>query len=234
MVHNKRMSVLFRRRRVASMIFMLVFFAYVIVVNFKVADSEVIVKTSGGVLASKVLGSLPVKARAESGEYAREQFGADWISISGCNTRNIILNRDLKSTVVDDVCNVLSGVLDDPYSGKVIEFKRGSSSSSLVQIDHVVALSDAWQKGAQDMTKEKRIELANDALELLAVGGTANQQKSGSDAASWLPSFIPFRCQYVARQIAVKQKYKLWVTSAERDAISAVLSRCPNETLPNP
>jgi hypothetical protein len=123
-------------------------------------------------------------------------------------------------------------VLNDPYTGKTIEFQRGETSSQTVQIDHVVALSDAWQKGAQQLAFEKRVALANDPLELLAVDGEANQQKSDGDAATWLPANKSFRCQYVARQIAVKQKYMLWVTEPEKQAMLRVLGSCPGQRLP--
>jgi hypothetical protein len=144
------------------------------------------------------------------------------------------LNRDLVDVVLNDKCQVVSGTLNDPYTGKTISFIRGSSTSADIQIDHVVALSDAWQKGAQQMTHDQRVILANDPLELLAADGSANQQKEDGDAATWLPSNKTFRCQYVARQIAVKQKYSLWVTQAEHDAISDILSKCPDQLLPSP
>lgn len=152
---------------------------------------------------------------------------------NGCDTRNIILNRDLVNVVIDDQCHVLSGILNDPYTGKTINFIRGAGTSGDVQIDHVVALGDAWQKGAQLLTKEKRTELANDPLELLAVDGSSNMDKSDGDAATWLPPNKAFRCQYVARQVAVKQKYSLWVTQAEHDAIQLILANCPNQMLPS-
>jgi len=180
------------------------------------------------------LEDLTIKGRAPKTGYSRDQFGKDWSKTNGCDTRNIILNRDLFNVKVNDKCEVVSGILNDPYTGKTIQFTRGSDSSSAIQIDHVVALSDAWQKGAQQFTSAMRIALANDPLELLAVDGPANIQKSDGDAATWLPSNKPFRCQYVARQIAVKQKYKLWVTQAEHDAITVVLSKCPGQLLPSP
>ena len=95
-----------------------------------------------------------------------------------------------------------------------------------MQIDHVVALSDAWQKGAQQLTAEQRVQLANDPLNLLAVDGPANQAKSDADAATWLPPHKPFHCQYVARQVAVKRKYQLWVTEAEKEAMIRILLSC--------
>jgi hypothetical protein len=180
--------------------------------------------------ALSVLDSLAVKGRAPKTGYARTQFGNGWATSGGCDTRERILQRDLVNTVVSDGCKVMSGLLHDPYTGKDITFTRGVDTSSAVQIDHVVALSDAWQTGAQQLTADQRQQLANDPLELLAVDGPANQQKSDGDAATWLPSNKPFRCQYVARQIAVKAKYSLWVTAAEKEAIQRVLASCPDQT----
>lgn len=187
-------------------------------------------EVSGG--AFQVLNELEVKGRAPKTGYTRAQFGNGWAEIRGCDTRNTILARDLIDIRTNEKCQVISGILNDPYTGKVIQFQRGEGTSDDVQIDHVVALSDAWQKGAQQLTVERREELANDPLELLAVEGAANQQKSDSDAASWLPSQKAFRCQYVARQVAVKKKYALWVTAAEKDAIIRVLSTCPGQPIP--
>lgn len=184
-------------------------------------------------LAVSVLAKIEVKGRAPKTGYARSEFGNGWASWKNCDTRQRILARDLTNIKLgDDGCTVVSGDLNDPYSGEVINFIHGSGTSSLVQIDHVVALSDAWQKGAQNLTSQQREAMANDDLELIAVSGTANQQKSDGDAATWLPANKAFRCQYVARQIAVKIKYSLWMTQAERDAIARVLETCPEQRLP--
>lgn len=180
--------------------------------------------------AMTALESLETKGRAPKTGYSRDQFGDGWGTIQGCDTRNIILSRDLDNVVYDEVCKVMSGVLDDPYTGETIPFNRQDAAA--VQIDHVVALSDAWQKGAQLLSAKQRQQLANDPLDLLAVDGPANQQKGDGDAATWLPSNKAFRCEYVARQIAVKQKYHLWVTEAERNTMQQVLSRCPGQRLP--
>ena len=180
--------------------------------------------------AAETLEILEVKGRAAKTGYSRDQFGSGWVKVNGCDTRNIILYRDLVDAVLDKECTVLSGTLNDSYTGKVITFQK--SDGSAVQIDHVIALSDAWQKGAQLLSREMRIQLANDPLELIAVDGDANQQKSDGDAATWLPSNKSFRCEYVARQIAIKQKYSLWVTIAEKEAIKGVLTTCPEQPLP--
>lgn len=183
--------------------------------------------------AVDLLDQIQVKGRAAKTGYARTQFGDGWATTNGCDTRNIILNRDLKDVVTSQDCKVQAGLLDDPYTGKIISFTKGADTSAAVQIDHVVALSNTWQTGAQQLTKERRKELANDPLELLAVDGPANQAKGDGDAATWLPSNKSFRCQYIARQIAVKAKYMLWVTPAERVAMLSILDRCPTQALPS-
>jgi hypothetical protein len=180
------------------------------------------------------LESIPVKGRAPKTGYSRDQFSAGWADVGGCDTRNYILKRDMTGVITksETDCTVESGTLNDPYTGKIIKFTRGVGTSDDVQIDHVVAVSDAWQKGAQQIDVSERAQFYNDPLNLLAVDGPANQKKSDSDAASWLPPNKDYRCRYVARQVAVKIKYKLWVTQAEHDAIKNVLSSCPSQTLP--
>lgn len=182
--------------------------------------------TSDGRSTATILAELPVKGRAPKTGYARVQFGNGWDSSIGCDTRNRILARDLADVRLDNDCRVISGTLADPYTGKRISFIRGATTSEAVQIDHVVALSNAWQTGAQVLTYERRVEFSNDPLNLMAVDGGANQQKADGDAATWLPPHKPFRCQYVDRQVRVKQKYGLWVTVAEKDAIRRVLAKC--------
>ena len=180
--------------------------------------------------ALRILNTLPVKGRAPKTGYSRAQFGDAWSDIdhNGCDTRNDILNRDLTAKQHKNPrgCVVISGILNDPYTGKIINFIRGKDTSEQVQIDHVVALSDAWQSGAQEISAQERLQLANDPENLLAVDGPANQQKSDSDAATWLPANASFRCSYVARQIRVKAKYHLWVKPAEKEAMINVLTPC--------
>lgn len=182
--------------------------------------------------ALTTLDTIAVKGRAPKTGYTRSQFGSGWERVGSCDMRNIILARDLTGTKISDDCKVMRGTLHDPYTGEVIEFVRGPDTSDDVQIDHVVALSNAWQTGAQQLTSEQRAKLANDPLELLAVKGEANQQKGDGDAATWLPANKAFRCQYVARQVAVKAKYGLWVTPPEKQAMQSILAKCPGQRLP--
>jgi len=176
-----------------------------------------------------LLATLPIKGRAPMTGYVRTTvFGAAWLDVdhNGCDTRNDILARDLTSITRSGVCRVMTGELADPYLDQTISFVRGNTTSAYVQIDHVVALGDAWQTGAQQLSLAQRISLANDPLNLLAVDAKSNAQKGAGDAATWLPANKSFRCDYVTRQVSVKATYGLWVTQAEHDAIARVLDTC--------
>jgi len=192
---------------------------------------------AAGQPAAEVLATLPVKGRAPETGYDRDQFGPQWADVdhNGCDTRNDVLARDLtaeafKSGTQD--CVVVTGTLADPYTAQTITFQKGDGSS--VDIDHVVALSNGWQTGAFGWDEARRTAFANDPLNLLAVDYSANRQKGDGDAATWLPANRGYRCSYVARQVAVKAGYGLWVTQAEHDAIARVLETCPGEPVPAP
>ncbi len=192
---------------------------------------------SGEVSAAlQTLAGLPVKGRAPKTGYTRDQFGQAWsddVDVegghNGCDTRNDILRRDITAPQIKpgtQGCVVLSGTLADAYSDQVIAFVRGETTSEAVQIDHMVALSNAWQTGAQQLTAAQRQDLANDPLNLQAVSGPVNDAKGDGDAATWLPPNVGYRCEYVTRQIQVKAKYGLWVVPAEHDAMARVLGGC--------
>ncbi len=226
-----------RRRSIAVLMLALIFAGFTSYrgLTTKPKPSSATTVTEGQTSpASVALAKLAIKGRAPKTGYSRDQFSSGWAVVAGCDIRERILRRDLKPVVVDpqNNCTVKSGTLDDPYTAKTINFARGAGTSSKVQIDHVVAVSDAWQKGAQQLTAAKRHDFYNDPLNLLAVDGPTNQKKGDGDAATWLPPNKEYRCRYVARQIAVKLKYLLWVTQAEHDAMSRVLSTCPGQALP--
>lgn len=193
----------------------------------------------GGVPAARLeaakasLAAIPAKGRAPKTGYTRAQFGQAWADTdrNGCDTRNDILGRDIseptfKAGTRD--CLVLSGTFYDPYTGKTIDFQRGEKSGD-VQIDHVVALSDAWQKGAQQWTVQKRLEFANDPANLRAADGAANQEKGDGDLATWLPPNKLFRCEYAVMVVEVKAAYGLWMTQAEHDKAGELLGACRAE-----
>jgi Protein of unknown function (DUF1524) len=178
--------------------------------------------------------ALPVKGWDRVRDFDRARFGEPWsddvnveFGHNGCNTRDDILRRDLADLQVrPGTCFAQSGILHDPYTGATIVFTRGPNTSPAVQIDHVVALSDAWYKGARLWDDQRRRDFANDPRNLLAVGGQDNFDKAFRDAASWLPPNVAFRCAFVARQVEVKTDYQLWVSAREKDAMRSVLRGC--------
>lgn len=179
--------------------------------------------------ARDILAALPVKGSAPKTGYDRvADFGEAWLDVdgNGCDTRDDILARDLADVVRRDGCVVLSGTLADPYTGTSIPFVRGPDTSARIQIDHVVPLLDAWRTGARALTQEARERLANDPLNLVAVDGPTNQRKGAGNAATWLPPAKAYRCEYAARQVAVKSAYGLWVVPAERAALERILGGC--------
>jgi len=177
------------------------------------------------------LATLPVRGRAPMTGYSREAFGPAWLDANrnGCDERNDILARDLRDTTAES-CRVLTGSLADPYTGRTISYVYGDGA--LVDIDHVVALGNAWVSGAWRWDLRERAALATDPLNLLAVDASANRQKGDGDAATWLPAAKAYRCAYVARQVAVKAKFGLSVTAPEHDAVARVLTTCPDQPLP--
>lgn len=177
--------------------------------------------------------TLTVAAPSSMNGYARARFGQPWTDTAdvagghnGCDTRNDILARDLTGVRTSNGCKVLSGTLVDPYTGKVISFIRGKDTSALVQIDHLVALGNAWVSGASSWPLPKMKMIANDPLNLMAVDGSSNMSKSDRAADEWLPANASFRCTYVKRQVMVKNKYQLTVTAAEKTVMDAYRGRC--------
>lgn len=159
---------------------------------------------------------------------------------SKANQWDWVYNRDFdKTTLKNENGNVTHGELRaDPYSGQTIVY---DGKAGAVDIEHIVARSEAWDSGASKWTQQKRDEFANDPLETMAVSASGNRSHGEKDAAKWLPSsgspLFPngnpsYDCKYVARQIAVKAKYGLTVDKAEHDAMSRTLTACPAQTIP--
>ena len=182
--------------------------------------------------ATDLLAALPTKGRAPKTGYDRTgHFGRAWIDVdrNGCDTRNDILARDLTDETLDGPCKVMTGWLDNVYGGVDVAFTRGQDTSTEVQVDHVVALMNAWETGAQQLPQAQREALANDPLNLQATDASSNARKQAGDAATWLPPATSYRCEYVARQISVKAVYGLWVTAPERAAMDGILASCPGQ-----
>src|SRR5699024_6662251 len=122
-------------------------------------------------------------------------------------------------------CIVISGILDDPYTGDRIEFRK--SDAIAVQIDHVYPLAAAWDMGAHDWTDARRRRFANDVdVELLAVDGPANQRKGDATPQDWVPSAAAYRCFYAAKYLTVAVRYGLPVTVGDHEVLARVAARC--------
>lgn len=231
---NQKIS--YRKRRIIAALTLTILFGLWVAISPKSYDTEIVPSENSAVptdpnttLAVDILAKLKIKGRAPKTGYKRDEFYSGWPTVDGCSLRQKIIRREVGDSAIMDGCDVIGGNFIETYTGATLNFGAKSEFSKGIQIDHVVALSDAWQKGAQSLSAEVRYDIATDPLNLLAVDSSANQQKSDGDAATWLPPNKAFRCQYVARQISVKYKYGLWITQAEHDAIAKVLNTCPNE-----
>ncbi|MDI3420213.1 HNH endonuclease family protein [Streptomyces luteolus] len=165
--------------------------------------------------------------------YRRAEFGATWsdeVDVpggrNGCDTRDDVLRRDLKELREGDrnPCVVLSGTLDDPYTGKQLPYHYRRASR--IETDHVVALGAAWRAGAWAWTPRQRLNYANDLDVLLAVDKQANADKSSKTPDKWQPRRA-YRCEYARRWTAIKARYRLTVTEPEKRSLRNMLSTCP-------
>ncbi len=157
--------------------------------------------------------------------YSRQEFGTAWKDVdhNGCDTRDDILSRDLEKVTRRDKCTVVSGNLDDPYTGNTIEFAK--ARATLVQIDHIFPLGLAWRMGAAQWSKDKRTQLANDRDNLLAVSGRPNEQKGDKGPSEWQPR-TQYQCVYAEKFIGVADEYQLSVTEADESKLSDMLDGC--------
>lgn len=174
-----------------------------------------------------ILGKIAIKGRAPMTGYDRDYFHFPSGKINGCPTYDAILKRDMGNIQFGkNICEVLQGTLIDPYTGAEVTYREGLGSRNTANIDHIVALGDAWQKGAQQFSDTKRKQFANDPLNLFTTSRQANTQKHDGDAATWMPPVRAVWCDYVSAQIIVKDKYDLWMTQAEHDRIATILQTC--------
>lgn len=218
------------RRDIPIMVCIFVLFGLLIAALPAAADE--------GENASVALERLMVKAQSDDYRFSeREDLFGTWLhndELGGsATTRDYILQRDMENVTFTSERHVNTGTLYDPYTGETIYFQRGQSTSNKVQIDHVVAVGEAYESGADAWTKDQRVAYANDPYVLLAIKGSANASKSDKDAANWLPSQKSYDCSYVSRQIGIKEHYGLSVDTAEKEAMRSVLSQCPSgQTIP--
>ncbi|REE98162.1 HNH endonuclease family protein [Thermomonospora umbrina] len=182
-------------------------------------------RSTDGSTARRDLARLRIATEGGGAGYAREKYGQRWRDIdnNGCDQRNDVLARDLRDIIRRDRCVVVSGRLDDPYTGRRIMFSK--SDADEVQIDHLYPLALSWRMGAAGWTEARRERFANDHRNLLAVWGVVNGQKGDSGPGEWKPR-KEYQCTYAIKYIAVARGYDLPITRADRDALNGFLDRC--------
>jgi CRISPR/Cas system Type II protein with McrA/HNH and RuvC-like nuclease domain len=123
-------------------------------------------------------------------------------------------------------CVVIAGTLPtDPYTGRRIEFRK--TEATKVQIDHVYPLARAWDMGAVHWPLQRRVDANDQAVNLVAVDGSANASKNDEGPGEWIPINRSYRCTYVLRKLQVARKYTLPITTADRDAAQVITRSCP-------
>ena len=164
--------------------------------------------------------------------YDRSLF-PHWIVISdGCDTREVVLIRQAKAGPdVGPDCRVGAGRWFSAFDGVTVR------DPSTMDIDHLVALSEAWASGAHAWTLDRRRSFANDVAyrrSLIAVTASSNRSKGDQDPAEWLPPRTAYRCQYVSDWIAVKYRWRLSIDVDERAALTVLVTGCNNPRITVP
>ncbi|MGI6798546.1 HNH endonuclease family protein [Gordonia sihwensis] len=179
--------------------------------------------------ALDTLESLPVRPAELGSDYDRTRdFGPRWtdnnatrLGHNGCRTDDDVIREQVLDAVMEDRCTVVSGTVNDPYSGQSYPFER-----SAVQVDHVVALKAIWTTGGRYLSSSERRDIANDEHNLIVVNASDNMSKGNKDFSQWRPSNAAYVCIYGANQIEVKSRYNLWVTPDEEAALRDHLTDC--------
>jgi hypothetical protein len=173
------------------------------------------------------LDSIRVEPERRRG-YQREDW-PHWRESKGCiNVREEVLIRDSldPAKLSADGCAVESGLWRDPYTGQVLRDPK------LIDIDHMVALEEAFQSGGYDWDRDRRASYANDLSDrrtLLAVSREANRAKGSKGPEEWLPPDISYRCRYIADWISVKARWALTMDESERVAVGNILADCEDQ-----
>lgn len=147
---------------------------------------------------------------------------------NGCDQRSDVLRTQLTEVLVKPGtrgCVVQSGVLDDPYSGARVYYRRGDPARS-VEVDHVVPLAGAWDRGAATWPLQRRRDFAGDPRNLVVTTAAANRTKGDKPPARWSPDTAAGRCLYARRYVAASVTYDLAVTRADVRALDRMLRLC--------
>lgn len=149
------------------------------------------------------IGELPQRQRVLG--YERRVFGNGWQDVAGtsCTAREVAIASQRTAPAS---CEIAAGTLLDPYNLSKITLTESRSS---VEVDHVIPLSAAWDLGAFQWETRRRIEFANDPLNLVVTASSTNQEKSDQLPSAWMPPQPRAHCWYSTRVAAVAAKYGL-------------------------
>lgn len=170
--------------------------------------------------AQSQLNALTVQTEGSMTGYSRDKF-PHWISQgNGCDTRQVVLQRD--ADYYSGTCPVTSGKWYSYYDGVTLY------NPSDLDIDHVVALAEAWRSGASSWTTDKREDFANDlsGTQLIAVSASTNRSKGDQDPSTWQPPRSGAACGYAKWWISTKYKWNLNLQSSEKTALQSMLNSC--------
>jgi Protein of unknown function (DUF1524) len=187
---------------------------------------------SGPVPLSDLLAELVIAPEHLDG-YDRDLFPL-WIDADGdgCNTRyEVLIAEAVVAPTISGICKLTGGSWVSPYDGLRIDDAKD------VQIDHLVALAEAWYSGAFRWTTERRERYANDLdvpWTLNAVSAKANEEKGSSDPAEWLPPLSSDLCPYIEGWIATKVRWSLSVDATEKGALDQAIAECPDAAIEVP
>jgi hypothetical protein len=169
-----------------------------------------------------LIDQLSVSPERSAG-YKRSLFPHWDMQENGCTTREVVLIAESETpAVVARSCAVRSGLWVSPYDGKVLTDPRG------LDVDHVVALKEAWDSGAHAWTAARRRAFANDVSHpdsLVAVSAASNRSKSDKDPAQWLPQRSD-QCRYALTWVGVKLRWGLSADVKEVAALRTLAARC--------
>lgn len=182
-------------------------------------------------LAIEVLKTISVQNEYSRG-YRRNLF-KHWLDVDGdgCNAREQVLKRDaIGLPQVDPFkCFVVEADWLSPYDGV------RTSDRTRVDIDHTVALKEAWDSGAWQWNQAQRTAFANDTSDtrsLIAASSSSNRSKGDRDPSNWMPPLRGYWCTYSANWIAVKARWGLSMDQSEWGRLNNVLSgQCAGTTM---
>lgn len=201
--------------------------AMIIVPTASVASTPSADAATRKVSATVLLNQLPVTAERNRPTYARTKF-KHWTDADRdrCNTRaEVLMAESQKRVTRTSPCTVRTGSWTSRYDNK--RFTRASG----LDIDHVVALKEAWESGASSWSAARRQGFANDlgyGPSLMAVSATTNRSKSDRDPAQWMPRRS--RCWYASHWVAVKWRWDLKVDRTEKAALKRQLASCSSRS----